>query len=182
MSYLAMFLSQHARPNSAVTQGAAELTKLPKAPFVSSVSASSAHVPLYAGIDEGLEHGLAVREVLGFPAVLLCSLSVPTALVLAVPGVDCRVSIATHIGCARAMFGPNEWRALILGAETGRACLADVRRWCERKQHEPNWHLPRNDLTGVVRSLDAWTVDMVLQRLGVRLRAVVLEGGEPDSR
>jgi hypothetical protein len=55
-----------------------------------------------------LDHGLAVREVLGFPATLLSQLPLPTALVVDLPG-GRRATVATHPACGRADLDIATW-------------------------------------------------------------------------
>lgn len=129
--------------------------------------------------DPALNRGLAVREVLTFPAGLLALLDVPTTLVLDVRGVDGPITVGTHAGCTSATFGPGEWRTLISAAHSERAWPAQMLAWCERKRRDPRWRLTEDEATGSVVELEAqqWTVSRTLKRLGAKLRAVVVEGG-----
>jgi hypothetical protein len=65
-----------------------------------------------------LDHGLAVREVLGFPAALLGALPLPATLLLDMPGGG-RVTVATHTGCPRADLTPTDWLAWCSAVPSG---------------------------------------------------------------
>jgi hypothetical protein len=172
MKYLESFLAQYARSG-------AHLTKLPRGPSVSFVSAYAPCTDHEACADRHLDHGLAVREVLVLPAAWLPDLPIPTTLVLDVPGVDGPVTVGTHVRCAPAAFVVSEWRALTAAAENDRAWPIDLRKWSERKRCEPNWRLTADEALGIAVGIErpSWTVTRVLRQLGARLRAVVIEGG-----
>jgi hypothetical protein len=122
--------------------------------------------------------GLAVREVLGFPARYLGALPLPTSLALDVSGVDGPITVATHARSAPATFDAAEWLALVDAAERDRAWPADFVVWCERKRAERGWRLATAEALGSLRSEPptGWTVGRVLARLGAELRMVVIEG------
>ena len=88
MSYLEAFLSAHRQP-----------TKLTEPPSVRSVSAYPPRI--------ALDRGLAVREVVSFPAALLASLPLATSLVVARTGNAERVTLAAT---------SREWADLISSA------------------------------------------------------------------
>jgi hypothetical protein len=113
--------------------------------------------------------GLAVLEVLTFPAALLSALPLASSLVLHVWGVDRPVTVATHSACPRCDFDLVEWRAMIAIEQPEVAALAI---WARRKQHAPAWRLAVEGVPSRTR-----TVGAVLEPLGAELRAVVIEGG-----
>lgn len=119
MSYLESFLAQHARQERTETK-ATKGTKAPSVPFVAS---PPLRVEREFAPDPSLDHGLAVREVLTFPAALLRQLPLPTTLVLDMPGGG-HVTVATHPGCGRADLSPTDWLAWC--AVTPRGTVADV--------------------------------------------------------
>jgi hypothetical protein len=125
-----------------------------------------------------LDHGLAVGDVLSFPAALLGDLPLPTTLVLEAPGVAEPVTVGTHPGCPPATFGAAEWLALVLAAECARTFPEHFGAWLARKRRDPRWQLAGHEALGAVfdASPQGWTVARVLRQLGVTLRAVAIEG------
>jgi hypothetical protein len=123
--------------------------------------------------------GLAVREVLAFAAALLPDLPVPTTLVVHVPRIAEPISLAAHPDCRPATFDCSEWLELVLAVENDRAFWSHFCKWCERKRSEPQWRLTEADALGEIYNAmpRQWSVARVLGRLGVALRAVVIEGG-----
>ncbi len=176
MSYLATFLARHGTAQPAPACTGTEVPKVPEAPFVTFGTSIRVRVePESAPVLDGL----AIREVLGFRADWLPGLPLPTTLALEVPGVDGPITVATHARSGRATFTAPEWLAIVAAAEHGRAWPADFAAWWERKRREPRWRLTAAEALGPVSAEPAagWSVGRVLQRLGVELRAVVIEGG-----
>lgn len=122
--------------------------------------------------------GLAVREVLEFPARLLGDLPLPTTLALDVPDVDGPVTVATQARSGPATFDASESSAIVQASEHDRAWPADFATWCGRKRADRGWRLTAGEALGpvCVEPPAGWTVARVLARLGAELRAVVIEG------
>lgn len=85
---------------------------------------------------EPLSSGLAIREVLGFQAMLLRELPIPASLVLDVPGLSFHVTVGTHPGCARRSFGVHEWLAMVALAAAGFASPTAFRTWARGRERE----------------------------------------------
>lgn len=122
---------------------------------------------------EPLNHGLACREVWGYPAALLPELPIPTSLVLAVPQLSLPVTIATYASCPRRSFTADEWLAGIALVNAGFASPMAFRTWCLGHARE--------QLAAVAPPAAGCntTVARVLAAFGCKLRAVVLEGAAP---
>jgi hypothetical protein len=117
-----------------------------------------------------LDRGLAVREVLNFPAALLPQLPIPTTLVLELPGMGSPVLVATHAGCPPRSFDVDEWMAMTALAAEGAASLMSLKRWFLGNR--------RVELSVATRRPgDAMHVVHVIAAYGCTLRAVVLDGG-----
>lgn len=116
---------------------------------------------------------LAVSEVLGFPAVLLGQLPIPTTLAVTVPGITGPVLMATHASCRRRSFNATEWLTLAALVESGAVDPSTFACWARGMRRE--------QLTTArpAAASSRISVSRVLGRLGVSLRAVVLEGGAP---
>ena len=50
--------------------------------------------------------------------------------------------------CKRAVFGLQEWAALVSSSESGRASPYDLCRWCETKLKTPHWKVTERDTLG----------------------------------
>lgn len=160
MSYLAAFLAQHARGKAQ----RAEPTKPAKDPS----TAFAGFLPLHLARDV-LSGGLAIREVLGFPASLLPQLPIPTTLVLELPGMASRVLIATHAGCPPRSFRAAEWLAIVSRAADGDASSEALKAWCLGRDRAQLAAEPRAGSRTV-------QVAHVIAAYGCTLRAIVLEG------
>jgi hypothetical protein len=125
---------------------------------------------------QSLGRGLAVAEVLQFPAGLLMQLPLPATLAALAPHAAAGpITIATHPACAPATFGAYEWLAMVVAAENDRAWPHNLAEWCERKRRVPSWQLTRAEALGAVFVEHAgWPVDRVLRQLGAHLQMVLL--------
>ncbi len=184
MSYLATFLARHGTEQPALERAGTEAAKAAKAPSLPPSAAFAASPPACVEPESAPAlDGLAIREVLGFRADWLPGLPLPTTLALEVPGVDGPVTVATHARSGRATFTAPEWLAIVAAAEQDRAWPADFAAWCVHKRERPGWRLTAVEALGAVSAEPAagWSVGRVLGRLGVELRAVVIEGGAACS-
>jgi len=178
MSYLSTFLLTERERIELAPRALTKLTRATPAPasvsLVRAVSASPGPDEHKSNIQP--DNGLAVREVLTFPAALLGTLPLPTKLVLDVPGIDGAITIATHAACGPATFNAAEWLAIVQATENDRAWPQHFAAWCEHKQREPRWLLTQADAVGPIFDARAhrWTVGQVVNRLGATLRLVVL--------
>lgn len=50
--------------------------------------------------------------------------------------------------CKRAVFGLQEWAALVSSYESGRASPYDLCGWCESKLQRPHWKVSERDTLG----------------------------------
>lgn len=80
--------------------------------------------------------------------------------------------------CKRAVFGLQEWAALVSSFESDRASPYDLCRWCEHKLQSPHWKVSERDTIGTLpreqRVVDAGaTVGAVLDGWGLVLIGVV---------
>lgn len=119
-----------------------------------------------AGVDE---------PVAAFPARWLADLPAPPSIGVHVPGVEGVVRFALGGDGAAdeqgAVFGVEEWRALVAGVEADRVWPADLRGFCARKRAEPAWRLEAGEALAGVRPdpSERWSLRRVLARLGAEL-------------
>lgn len=170
MSYLATFLTQHSSASDARAHADCEATKGTEVPFDPFVASPPPHAGLDSTAVPSDNQGLAIREVLAFPSRLLPELPLPTTLVLDVPTLGRKLTIAMQDG-TRADLGAGEWLAMIASAEHGIAGPGMLRRLLARN----------GDIGGrqCSSSTPKLTVRQVLESFGATLRAIVIEGGEP---
>jgi len=124
------------------------------------------------------ELSIAVREVLGLPALLLCELPLPSALLCRTHAGGHAVlasSSAAPVVAAPAFVGP-ELSALLIATEHDRANWAVLGDWCERKAADPLWRLTSLEALGGFGYPPAprnWTWARVLRALGLQLEEVL---------
>ncbi len=131
-------------------------------------------LPRLGAVDAGLE--AAVREL---PAAILLELPRPVCLGLHVPGVPGVIRVGADPSAAdegELTLAPDEWAALVAGAEADRVWPAHLRAALAQKRAEPATRLDREwALAGAQPDpAERWTAGQVLERVGATLLSIDL--------
>lgn len=124
-------------------------------------------------------------EVKGLRATLFASLPLRASLCCRCDSTPVRCTVTNSRAvwralkrCKRAVFGLQEWAALVSSVEDERASPYDMVAWCEQKLRQPHWKISERDTVGglprenrrdasadggctVGQVLDAWGLELV---------------------